>query len=127
MSLPLNTGLLFGQRSSIPQDFSYRDCFSNIAEDRNSFMFSTRKRIGCFKLLFLMCHKFVGRRSDGIMCTMYTVCNGMTLVMGTIDSGWPTTIFHKPWEHSRGMPEADSQSSKGFLLLLLQEALHQSV
>ena len=61
------------------------------------------------------------------MCTMYTVTNGMTFVMGTIDSEWPTTIFHKPWEHSRGMPEADSQSSKGFLLLLLQEALHQSV
>jgi hypothetical protein len=89
-------------------------------------MLSTGKRIGCFKLLFSICHKFVGRRSDTTMCTMYTVCNGMTLVMGTIDSGWPTPIFCKPWGHSRGMPEADSQSSKVFLLLLLQQALHQS-
>jgi hypothetical protein len=60
------------------------------------------------------------------MCTMYTVTNGMTLVIVTIDSRWPTPIFLKPWEHSRGMPEADSQSSKGLLLLLIQQALHQS-
>jgi hypothetical protein len=89
-------------------------------------MFSAGKRIGCFKLLFSMYHKFVDRRSDVTMCTMYTVTNGITFVIMTIDSGWTTPTFLKPWEHSRRMPEADSQSFKGFLLLLIQQALHQS-
>jgi hypothetical protein len=89
------------------------DSFSSIAEDRNNLKSSIGKRIGCFKLLFSMCHKLMGRKSDVTTCTMYMVTNGMTLVMSIIDSGWPTTKFHKPWEHSRGKPEADSQCSKG--------------
>ena len=132
MSLPLNTVLLFGQKSSSPTRFLIYGLF--LKYSRGQKLSSTGKSIGCFKLLFSMCHKLMGRKSDATLCTMYRVTNGMTLVMGTIDSGWPSSIFCKPlgklhgnaWGRFSVFQELSTYPSEGiesaFLSILLLDS-----